>query len=148
MPFCTMLLADLGEGVDLFRALVRHADVVAENFGVGTMDRLGIGYDELKKVNPRLTYATVTAFGQYGPYAQQRGYDILAQALSGYMSITGFPEHPPLRSGQSISEKLSETPGKIESLAPLLGEHNEAIFVDLLGYSKDDLSRWQDDGVI
>ncbi|MBI4641147.1 MAG: CoA transferase [Candidatus Tectomicrobia bacterium] len=92
------------KGVELFKELVRHADVVAENFSVGTMERLGIGYEELEKVNPRIIYASVTAFGQYGPYAHQRGYDILAQAISGYMSITGFPENPPTRSGQSISD--------------------------------------------
>jgi crotonobetainyl-CoA:carnitine CoA-transferase CaiB-like acyl-CoA transferase len=83
---------------------VQHADVVAENFSVGTMERLGIGYEVLHAINPRVIYASITAFGQYGPYAQQRGYDILAQAISGYMSITGFPDQPPLRSGQSISD--------------------------------------------
>jgi CoA:oxalate CoA-transferase len=155
MPYCTMLLADLGarvikvesreqgqerlslgikrvrdgveervpvhqyrernkfgitlnlkhlQGVALFKELVQQADVVAENFSVGTMDRLGIGYDVLKVVNPRLIFASVTAFGQNGPYAHWRGYDILAQAISGYMSITGFPDRPPTRSGQSISD--------------------------------------------
>lgn len=155
MPFCTMLLADMGarvikvesrergrervslgikrvrdgveervpaaqyrdrnklgvtlelkhpEGVALFKELVRHADVVTENFSVGTMERLGLGYDELVAVKPDLVYASITAFGQHGPYAEQRGYDMLAQAISGYMSITGFPDHPPTRSGQSISD--------------------------------------------
>jgi crotonobetainyl-CoA:carnitine CoA-transferase CaiB-like acyl-CoA transferase len=153
MPFCTMLLADLGarvikvesrdrgrerlslgikrpgdgvrvpaaqyrernklaitlelkteRGTALFKELVRHADVVTENFSVGTMDRLGLGYEHLKRDNPRLVYASITAFGQHGPYAAQRGYDMLAQAISGYMSITGFPEGPPTRSGQSISD--------------------------------------------
>jgi len=155
MPFCTMLLADLGarvikvesrergrervslgikrtrEGVDervpaaqyrernklaitlelktpqgvaLFKELVARADVVAENFSVGTMDRLGLGYETLRQVNPAIIYASVTAFGQHGPYALQRGYDILAQAISGYLSITGFPENPPTKSGQSISD--------------------------------------------
>jgi CoA:oxalate CoA-transferase len=155
MPYCTMLLADLGarvikvesraqgqervslgikrmrngveervpvhqyrernkqsitldlkspKGVELFKELVRHADVVAENFSVGTMARLGLGYDTLTQINPRLIYASVTAFGQDGPYAHWRGYDILAQAISGYMSITGFPDQPPTRSGQSISD--------------------------------------------
>jgi crotonobetainyl-CoA:carnitine CoA-transferase CaiB-like acyl-CoA transferase len=92
------------QGVELFKELVARADVVAENFSVGTMDRLGLGYETLKQVNPRLIYASITAFGQYGPYAHWRGYDILAQALSGYMSITGFPDSPPTRSGQSISD--------------------------------------------
>jgi formyl-CoA transferase len=92
------------QGVALFKELVQHVDVVTENFSVGTMERLGLGYTTLQAVNPRLIYAAITAFGQYGPYAPQRGYDILAQAISGYMSITGFPEGPPTRSGQSISD--------------------------------------------
>jgi crotonobetainyl-CoA:carnitine CoA-transferase CaiB-like acyl-CoA transferase len=155
MPFCTMLLADLGarvikvesrergrerlslgikrpragrdervaaaqyrernklaitlelktaRGVQLFKELVRRADVVTENFSVGTMDRLGLGYEALRAENPGLVYASITAFGQHGPYAAQRGYDMLAQAISGYMSITGFPDGPPTRSGQSISD--------------------------------------------
>jgi crotonobetainyl-CoA:carnitine CoA-transferase CaiB-like acyl-CoA transferase len=155
MPFCTMLLADMGarvikvespergrervslgvrrrrDGVEervpaaqyrdrnklgvtldlkteagarLFRELVRHADVVSENFSVGTMERLGLGYEALRDVNPALVYASITAFGQTGPYAPQRGYDMLAQAISGYMSITGDPDGPPTRSGQSISD--------------------------------------------
>jgi len=92
------------KGAELFKELVGRADVVTENWSVGTMERLGLGYEELKQVNPRLVYASITAFGQSGPYAAQRGYDMLAQAISGYMSITGFPEHPPTRSGQSISD--------------------------------------------
>jgi crotonobetainyl-CoA:carnitine CoA-transferase CaiB-like acyl-CoA transferase len=155
MPFCTMLLADLGarvikvesrergrervslgikrvrdgaeervpaaqyrernklaislelktpQGVALFKELVQRADVVTENFSVGTMDRLGLGYETLRDVNPAIIYASVTAFGQHGPYAAQRGYDILAQAISGYLSITGFPDNPPTKSGQSISD--------------------------------------------
>ena len=55
--------------MELFKELVKRADVVAENFSVGTMERLGLGYDSLKQVNPRLIYASITAFGQYGPYA-------------------------------------------------------------------------------
>src|SRR5213594_1209785 len=155
MPFCTMLLADMGarvikvesrergrervslgikrkrngveervpaaqyrdrnklavtlelktpRGIELFKELVRHYDVVTENFSVGTLERLGLGYTTLQTINPRLVYASITAFGQYGPYAPQRGYDMLAQAISGYMSITGFPDNPPTRSGQSISD--------------------------------------------
>jgi CoA:oxalate CoA-transferase len=155
MPFCTMLLADLGarvikvesrergrervslgvkrtregreervpaaqyrernklaitlelktaKGVELFKELVKHADVVTENFSVGTMERLGLGYEALAQINRGIVYASITAFGQHGPYAMQRGYDILAQAISGYMSITGSPDQPPGRSGQSISD--------------------------------------------
>src|SRR6185436_9824795 len=92
------------QGVALFKELCRHADVVTENFSVGTMERLGLGYQALARENPGLVYASITAFGQHGPYADQRGYDMLAQAISGYMSVTGFPDGPPTRSGQSISD--------------------------------------------
>src|SRR5262249_49509934 len=78
--------------------------VVTENFSVGTLARLGLGYEELKREKPDIIYASITAFGQHGPYAAQRGYDMLAQAISGYMSITGFADNPPTRSGQSISD--------------------------------------------
>ena len=91
-------------GRAMFEEMARSADVVVENLGPGAMERLGLGYDDLKTVNPRIVYASVTAFGQHGPYARQRGYDILAQAISGYLSITGFPENPPTKSGQSISD--------------------------------------------
>jgi formyl-CoA transferase len=92
------------EGVALFKELAQKADVIAENFSVGAMQRLGLGYEDMQRVNPRLVYASITAFGQEGPYAKQRGYDMLAQAISGYMSINGFPDGPPTRSGQSISD--------------------------------------------
>jgi CoA:oxalate CoA-transferase len=92
------------QGVALIKELVQKADVMTENFSVGTMDRFGLGYEDVKRVNPTIVYASITAFGQDGPYAKQRGYDMLAQAISGYMSITGFPDNPPTRSGQSISD--------------------------------------------
>src|SRR5829696_3609770 len=91
-------------GVALLKELVKHADVVAENFSVGAMERLGLGYKQIAEVNPKIVYASITAFGQDGPYAKQRGYDMLAQAISGFMSINGFPEGPPTRAGQSISD--------------------------------------------
>lgn len=91
-------------GVRLFRELVPHADILVENFSVGTMDRLGLGYDHLRELHPGLIYASISAFGQYGPYAHQRGYDLLAEAISGYMSITGYPDNPPTKSGQSIAD--------------------------------------------
>jgi CoA:oxalate CoA-transferase len=68
------------------------------------MERLGLDYPALRRLNPGIVYASISAFGQTGPYAPQRGYDMLAQAISGYMSITGYPDGPPTRSGQSISD--------------------------------------------
>ena len=101
---CITLELKTPRGVELFKELVRRSDVVTENFSVGTLERLGLGYEALRREKPDIVYASITAFGQHGPYAAQRGYDMLAQAISGYMSITGFPDGPPTRSGQSISD--------------------------------------------
>jgi formyl-CoA transferase len=95
------------EGKRIFRELVKQSDVVLENFRPGTMDRLGLGYDNLKKLNPRLIYATISGFGQTGPYKQRPGYDIIGQAMGGLLSITGWPNGPPTRSGTAIGDILS-----------------------------------------
>ena len=92
------------QGVALFKELCQKADVLCENFSVGAMARLGLAYEDIRQANPRIIYASITAFGQNGPYAKQRGYDMLSQAISGFMSINGFPENPPTRAGPSISD--------------------------------------------
>ncbi|NKZ03991.1 CaiB/BaiF CoA transferase family protein [Actinomadura latina] len=83
------------EGQDLFRRLAADADVVIENFRPGTLERWGLGYDELKEINPRLVLARVTGFGQTGPYAKRPGFGTLAEAMSGFAAITGEPDGPP-----------------------------------------------------
>lgn len=87
-----------------FKRLVQKADVLVENFRPGTMARLGLGYDVLAAVNPRLIYAACSGFGQYGPYSQKPAYDIIVQALGGLMSITGPGEEQPTRAGSSIGD--------------------------------------------
>jgi crotonobetainyl-CoA:carnitine CoA-transferase CaiB-like acyl-CoA transferase len=82
-------------GLDLFRRLVRDADVVVENFRPGTLERWGLGYDALAAINPRLILARVTGFGQVGPYAHRPGFGTLAEAMSGFAHITGQPDGPP-----------------------------------------------------
>jgi formyl-CoA transferase len=83
------------EGKRLFKEVVGQSDVLLENFGPGAMDRLGLGWDVLKELNPRLIYATIKGFGSYGPNAHFKSYEPVAQAMGGAMSITGFPENPP-----------------------------------------------------
>src|SRR5213592_4389421 len=83
------------DGKRLFRAVIAKSDVLLENFGPGALDRLGLGYDTLAKLNPRLIYATIKGFGTYGPYRDFKSYEPIAQAMGGAMSITGFPENPP-----------------------------------------------------
>lgn len=88
------------EGKELFRRLVARADVFVENLRAGTLDRWGIGYRQLSKINPRLIYLAANGFGQWGPFSVGRAsYDLLAQAASGMAGITGFPGRPPMKSG-------------------------------------------------
>lgn len=94
------------EGKNIFRKLVEKADIVVENYRPGVMDKLGLGYDELKKINPRLIYGSASGFGNTGPYRLRPGYDILAQAMGGMMAITGTPGGPPTRVGSAIGDIL------------------------------------------
>ncbi len=94
------------EGKELFRKLVEKADIVVENYRPGVMDRLGLGYEELKKINSRLIYGSVSGFGNTGPYRLRPGYDILAQAMGGLMSITGSAGGPPTRVGSAMGDVL------------------------------------------
>ncbi len=84
-----------GDGKALFRRLIAESDVLLENFGPGSLDRLGLGYASLAKLNPRLIYATIKGFGTYGPYSGYKSFEPIAQAMGGAMAVTGFPENPP-----------------------------------------------------
>lgn len=95
------------EGKRIFLELVKKCDVLLENFRPGTMERLGIAYETLRIVNPRLVYAAISGFGQTGPYNSRPGYDIIGQAMGGLMSITGWPDSPPTRAGTAIGDILS-----------------------------------------
>ncbi len=97
---------DLRDEADriVFWRLVRQADVLVENFRPGTMDRLGLGQEKLREVNPRLIYAAVSGFGQTGPWSRRPAYDLIVQALSGMMSVTGQPGSPPTKAGTSIAD--------------------------------------------
>lgn len=95
------------DGKRLFLELVKRCDVLVENFSPGTMERLGLSYPELQAVNPRLIYAAISGFGQTGPYRNRPGYDIIGQAMGGLLSITGWPDSPPTRSGTAIGDILS-----------------------------------------
>src|SRR5713226_6978181 len=83
------------DGKRLFKEVIAKSDVLLENFGPGALDRLGLGYEALAAINPRLIYATIKGFGTYGPYRDYKSYEPIAQAMGGAMSITGFPENPP-----------------------------------------------------
>jgi crotonobetainyl-CoA:carnitine CoA-transferase CaiB-like acyl-CoA transferase len=92
------------EGQALLHGLVAKSDVLVENFRPGTAARLGLDYETLAAINPRLVYASISGFGQSGPLSHLPAYDIIAQAMSGLMSITGFPDKPPTRVGESLGD--------------------------------------------
>jgi CoA:oxalate CoA-transferase len=85
-------------------AIAREADVLLENFRPGVMDRLGLGYSRLSELNPRLVYASISGYGQTGPWRERPAYDAVIQAMSGLMSITGEPDRDPVRPGTSIAD--------------------------------------------
>jgi crotonobetainyl-CoA:carnitine CoA-transferase CaiB-like acyl-CoA transferase len=92
-------------GARVLRRLIGSADVLVENFGPGVMDRLGFGYAELKKDHPALIYCSLSGFGRTGPYKHRRGFDLVAQAMSGIMSFTGErPDGPPVKCGAPLSD--------------------------------------------
>jgi CoA:oxalate CoA-transferase len=91
-------------GRDLFLRIVPKADILIENFSVGTMDRIGLGYETLAKANPRLIYAAGSGFGQKGPKAERPAFDITIQAMGGIMSVTGEPGGPPAKPGASFGD--------------------------------------------
>lgn len=92
------------KGRELFLQMVRSADVLVENFAPGVTERLGIGPDALREANPRLIYASSTGYGRSGPYRDYPAMDITVQAMSGVMSITGFPDSPPVKSGPALCD--------------------------------------------
>ena len=92
------------EGRQIFLDLVRDSDVVLENYRPGVMEKLGLGYEDLRKVNPAIIYGAVSGFGHTGPYSKRAGYDIIGQAMSGLMSTTGWPDTPPTRTGTAIAD--------------------------------------------
>src|SRR5271170_2816390 len=92
------------EGREIAQRLARSSDILMENFRPGTAARLGLGYDELSGQNPRLIYASISGYGQTGPDASLPGYDAVAQALSGMMSINGEPDGEPVRASPSLAD--------------------------------------------
>jgi formyl-CoA transferase len=91
-------------GKEIIFRLARVSDVLVENFRPRVKHRLGIDYETLKKINPRLVYTSISGFGQEGPYKEHAGLDQIAQGLSGFMTVNGFPEHGPLRAGLPIAD--------------------------------------------
>jgi len=94
----------LSDDVKTFKQLVSHADILVENYRPGTMEKLGLGWDKLKSINPRLIYAAISGFGHTGPYSRRAAYDMVVQGMGGIMSVTGHDGGEPTRVGTSIGD--------------------------------------------
>jgi len=95
------------EGRELVRSLCLGADIVVENFRPGTLERWGLGYDDLKKENPGLILVRISGFGQTGPYSNRSGYGVVGEAVSGLREITGDPDRPPPRVATSLTDYIT-----------------------------------------
>lgn len=112
----------LPEGAEVVKRLVKEADIVVENFKVGTLDKMGLGYEELKKINPGIIFASISGFGQTGPLKGLAAYDNVVQSMSGIMEMTGFPDGVPTRVGPAIGDNFT---GLTMSLAILMAYFNK-----------------------
>ncbi len=126
-------------GKDLFYELIGKTDVFVENFSVGVTERLGIDYGSLSKLNRSLIYCSVTGYGSTGPDAGLKGYDAVAQAASGLMNLTGFPDNPPVKAGSALGDSIGGVFGFGGIMAALYhrersgqGQHVDISMVDCL----------------
>ncbi len=117
-------------GKDLLKKLVRTADVLVENFRPGVMSRLGVGYEILKAVNPRLIYCAISGFGQDGPWTHRPAYDQIIQGSSGIMSITGDKDSAPLRVGYPIADTVGGLTAAF-AIASALNAKERGTFIDV-----------------
>lgn len=120
------------EGQEILINLVKSADIFVENFRVGTLARYGLDYESLKDINPRLIYCSISGFGQNGPYASKGGFDLIAQAMSGIMYVTGEQDGPPAKVGYPVTDIGAGLYGAIGVLSALIARQKTDVgcFVD------------------
>lgn len=106
-------------GKELFKGLLKWADVLVENYSLGMLDRLGLGWDVLQEINPGLVYAPIKGFGTYGPYAEFKGWEMVAQAVGGAMATTGYPDRPPVYLSPGVGDSGSGIHAAVGILAAL-----------------------------
>ncbi len=116
------------EGVEVFKRMVKQADVVVENFRKGTLEKLGVGYEELKKINPKIILCEISGYGRTGPYADKGGFDLIAQGMSGLMSITGESKgKPPMKVGAPVTDITAGILAATGVLAALVSRANTGV---------------------
>ena len=135
------------EGKEIFKEMVKKADVVLENYRPGTMEKLGLGYDVLKEVNPGSIYGSISGFGHTGPLSKRAGYDIVGQAMGGLMSTTGWPDGPATRTGTPMGDVLGALNMTVGVLAALVnkqrtgkGEKVDVALVDSVAAAMENIT--------
>lgn len=125
------------EGRDVFLKVAAHVDVVVQNFRPGTMDKWGVGYEDVRKVKPDIVYVSISGFGQFGPDHDRAGYDTLAQALSGFMALNGEPHGNPVRAATAFGDDLAGLHAALSTLAAIYhhrqtgeGQHIDVSLLD------------------
>jgi len=134
------------EGVQLIKHLVRDCDVVAESFRTGVMDRLGLGYEEIKKIKPDLIYASLSAFGNKGPYRDKPGFELIVQGLTGLVSVTTEPGRKPFKIQIQVVD-LSAGMFLALAITPMLGEHTTQVLIER-GFSLEEIDDLKENEVI
>lgn len=134
------------EGRDVILKLAGETDILVENFKVGTMARYGLGYEDVQAVKPDIVYVSVTGWGQFGPNHEAAGYDPLAQAASGFLSVNGSPEGPPTKAGTFLADDLGGLHGAIGAMAALRhrdqtgeGQHVDVALLDSMLFQTNGL---------
>lgn len=123
-------------GRHIVRELAKNADIIVENFRPGVMDRLGLGYAELARDNPRLIHVAISGFGQQSPMGNLPAYDLVVQAVTGFMDISGEPDGPPMMTGESVADLTAGLFASWSALAALLARERtgKGQFVDVAMY--------------
>ncbi len=111
-------------GREVLLTLAKDADILVENYRPGALRRMGLGYEDVKAVNPRLVYTSISGFGQSGPWADRPGFDLMAQAMSGVMSVTGYPDSPPVKCGVPVADIGCALFAVYATLAAYIGAKN------------------------
>jgi formyl-CoA transferase len=135
------------EGREIFLGLARGSDIVVENFKAGTMKSYGLGYEDVRSVRPDIVYVSITGWGQFGPYHEWPGYDSLAQAASGFLSVNGSVDGPPTKAATFLGDDLGGLHGAIGALAALRhrdrtgeGQHVDVALLDAILFQSDGLA--------
>nr|WP_156711195.1 CaiB/BaiF CoA-transferase family protein [Nitratireductor arenosus] len=150
------IAVDMGkpEGRDIILALAKKSDVIIENFLPGATAKLGVDYQSVKAVKPDIVYASITGFGQTGPYARRGGYNSVALGMSGFMALTGMPDHPPTRPGGSLADVAAANTalGAINAALLRRERQGEGAYIDVnllasaLGLLPDPVANYYESG--